>query len=95
MSSYKEQSGWEEPDSDAVGAVALLRDLTPDDLKKKGVLVTSADGTHKGRTTGDHRRCDLEGCSGRKFKVKWGKGRPTWVCSKGLVYFKKLVRLME
>lgn len=71
------------------------RGLEPNDLQKQGVLVTSSDGTQKGRTTGDHKLCDLEGCTGRKFKIKWSKGRPTWVCSKGMVFLKKLARLCE
>jgi hypothetical protein len=37
-----------------------------------------------GQLTGTSRRCQLEGCLGRRYGVRWPDGSLTWPCSKGL-----------
>jgi len=41
-----------------------------------------------GKPTGAQRRCQLEGCLGRRIGVRWPDGRITWPCSKGMLFSK-------
>lgn len=50
----------------------------------KGIVVISRDGKEKGVTTGGERRCQLEGCGGRRIAVRWPKGNLTMPCTKGM-----------
>jgi hypothetical protein len=38
-----------------------------------------------GKTTGTTRKCQLEGCSGHRYGVRWPTGKLTWPCGKGLL----------
>lgn len=41
-------------------------------------------GRLRGRLTGGHRVCPLEGCHGARLGVRWPDGRLTWPCTKGM-----------
>ena len=41
--------------------------------------------TRPGRVTGGARRCQLEGCLGRRIGVRWPDGRITWPCTRGMM----------
>lgn len=69
--------------------------LEPEDLKHPGVLITAHSGAARGRTTGKHRLCKMEGCTGLQVQVQWKKGRPTWECTKALEFKTKLCKLLE
>ncbi len=47
-------------------------------------FVFSRDGSLKGEVTSTTRRCQLEGCNGKRLGVKWPDGRTTYPCTKGL-----------
>ncbi len=52
---------------------------------KKDLLVFSSDAESIGRVaTGVAIFCRMEGCTGRKYAVRWDDGRLTYVCTKGL-----------
>lgn len=46
--------------------------------------VLSRDRKLRGVLTGGSRRCQLEGCTGRKLGVRWPDGKITWPCTKGM-----------
>jgi len=46
--------------------------------------VLSRDGKHRGVLTGGTRRCQLAGCNGIRYCVRWEDGKHTWPCSKGI-----------
>jgi hypothetical protein len=46
--------------------------------------VVSRDGKHIGMTTGSWHLCQMEGCGGRRLSVKWGDGKNTRPCTKGM-----------
>lgn len=47
--------------------------------------VYSTDGTTFGILTGGSRRCQMEGCLGRSFAVRWQDGQLTYPGSNGLI----------
>lgn len=47
-------------------------------------FLRSRDGALKGEVTSSSRRCQLEGCNGRRLRVKWPDGSITYPCTKGL-----------
>lgn len=47
--------------------------------------VLSRDGALRGTATGSTKRCQLAGCTGRRYFVRWPDGRYSWPCSKGIV----------
>jgi len=51
-----------------------------------GEKVLSRDGKKEGVFTGTTRRCQMEGCTGRAFGVRWEDGKLTWPCGKGMEY---------
>jgi hypothetical protein len=51
---------------------------------RKGEVVVSRGGDATGVTTGTQFPCGLEGCTGVRVGVKWGDGRHTFPCSKGM-----------
>ena len=52
-------------------------------LKELPRIVKSRDGTLKGEPTGGTRKCQLQGCNGKRIGVRWEDGVITWPCSKG------------
>ena len=50
----------------------------------KDKLVYTREGNECGTATGATRRCQLEGCTGRRITVKWADGKRTMPCTKGL-----------
>ena len=59
------------------------------DLPKK---VISRGGNHTGVCTGTTRPCRLEGCTGMRITVRWGDGKITYPCSKGMRFSPKGTR---
>jgi len=51
----------------------------------KDVKVVSRDGKETGHTTGSTRRCQMDGCLGRRLGVRWPDGKVTFPCTKGMV----------
>lgn len=47
--------------------------------------IISRDGGTVGEVTGSTRRCQLEGCTGEQYFVRWPDGKRTWPCSKGII----------
>lgn len=39
---------------------------------------------HRGRLTGGTRLCQMDGCGGTRYGVRWPNGRITWPCVKGM-----------
>lgn len=48
------------------------------------VTVISADGKEKGLANSYGMRCQMEGCTGRRFHVVWSDGKFTRPCTKGM-----------
>ena len=51
---------------------------------KKGTKILSRDGHDIGTATGSTHHCRMEGCLGLRVTVKWGDGKITHPCSKGM-----------
>lgn len=47
-------------------------------------IVISRNGKSKGRMTGGVRICQLAGCTGICYAVRWTDGKLSYPCSKGL-----------
>ena len=55
-------------------------------MTKLPKFVISRDGTETGRVVSAHGSpCQLEGCNGVKYGVRWPDGKLTRICSKGTV----------
>lgn len=52
---------------------------------KPDQTVISRDGTERGKTTGAHYHCSMEGCTGHRVVVRWADGKITRPCSKGML----------
>lgn len=65
-----------------------------DETLKEGVLVYSRDAKHRGKLTGSHRICGLEGCRGLQLTVRWEDGKITYPCTKGMIFRKKSWRIL-
>lgn len=39
-----------------------------------------------GKATGGERRCQMEGCNGRRIIVRWSDGTMTHPCTKGMAW---------
>lgn len=50
-----------------------------------GYTVISRNGKSKGKTTGAHYRCTMDGCTGQRVVVRWRGGKTTRPCSKGMI----------
>ena len=57
-----------------------------DCIGTKDLTVVSRDGERKGKTTGGTRRCQMEGCLGRRPGVRWANKKITFPCTKGMVW---------
>jgi len=51
--------------------------------------VRSRDGKQSGVCTGSSRPCRLEGCTGLRIGVRWGDGKVTYPCTKGMWFSPK------
>lgn len=56
--------------------------------------VLSRDGTEVGEVRG-RRRCQMEGCTGIRIRVKWADGKVTFPCSKGMKVRNKRKRVWQ
>ncbi len=54
------------------------------DYPPTGTRVYGLNAIEYGVTTGGTRKCQMEGCLGRRYGVRWPDGKMTWPCSKGL-----------
>lgn len=61
-------------------AAALRSDAFPG----KGTVVADSFGRRLGTATGANKRCQLEGCRGRRIAVRWGDARVTHPCTRGM-----------
>ena len=48
------------------------------------ITILSNDGKHKGHYTGGIRKCQMEGCNGKRHGVRWEDKKLTFPCSKGI-----------
>lgn len=51
---------------------------------EKGTPVAPRGGGAEGKLTGGWRRCQMEGCMGRRLGVRWPSGEITWPCTRGM-----------
>jgi hypothetical protein len=66
------------------GLDALLSDGGHDPLMTANRPIHGRDEAMLGKLTGTSRRCQLEGCLGRRYGARWPDGTLSWPCSKGL-----------
>ena len=52
----------------------------------ENLKVIARGGRKIGRTTGNEKCCNLEGCTGRRLHVRWKDGKFTWPCTKGMLW---------
>lgn len=68
--------------------VQELRQIAKRTGYEAGTPVLSRDGKVEGVAMGSRRRCQMEGCTGRRLGVRWprkgGKARTTYPCTKGM-----------
>lgn len=55
--------------------------------------IYSRNSKEVGNTTGSEKCCQLAGCNGRRLAVRWSDGKLTWPCTKGLLPFKKGLKI--
>ena len=46
--------------------------------------VISSDGKDTGVRTGGERPCQMEGCRGHRYAVRWEDGKLTYPCTQGM-----------
>lgn len=46
--------------------------------------ILSRNGKEKGTVTAYGHKCKMEGCTGKRFTVKWEDGTWNFICSKGI-----------
>ena len=57
---------------------------------EKGEVVYTRNRSMKGYLTGGRRRCQLEGCGGNAYPIRWENGRLNVHCAKGLSWDKEV-----
>lgn len=58
--------------------------MTPALVQGFPKFVLDREGKLKGTVTSTSRRCQMEGCNGRRLGVRWPDGKITYPCTKGL-----------
>jgi hypothetical protein len=57
-------------------------------LQAAGTTIWSRDAKARGVTTGVHKHCPMEGCTGIRIGVRWKDKKITWPCAKGMFPYK-------